>query len=510
MREKLIKVSRALLVIGIISIIVGVSYSTITGIRYIGLNENKINNCKIDVSFKEGKGISLTNTYPMDYVDAKNISPYTFYIKNNNSSCDNLKYKITMGNTCAGDVIDDDFISYELVNVDTGEIIRGDGINTLNDTFKIRSGSIDSYEMRIWINEKATNDDLYVDGDPYNSKKYCGKLNAEVIAYSNTLKDMLLYNNDIVKEEPTLTNSYDGAGDKSGLYMSTDTNSGNPTYYFRGNNGCSGVAMTEEICTLLGGTTFNSYALSCKNNNTFYYIKQLPEEQCIINGGTYNENAVNNYVKFAGFTWRIVRINEDGSIRLLLNEGINNTGYSFNSNNDDYTYMYYSNSDVEGGVKRTVDTWYNDNLKNYKNYIVNTEFCEQYKSSWTTLYKAGNEKTITYGNYISNFKCNTDKNGRGLLKLDVGLLSYDEAIHAGNYPGRPSFSYIHNGVFHLISPNGFYSNINTANTWGIIKDGAIASLSTDYKNAMVLPVISLKADVIVTGQGTETDPYVVS
>lgn len=47
-------------------------------------------------------------------------------------------------------------------------------------------------------------------------------------------------------------------------------------------------------------------------------------------------------------------------------------------------------------------------------------------------------------------------------------------------------------------------------TWGIIKDGAIASLSTDYKNAMVLPVISLKADVIVTGQGTETDPYVVS
>lgn len=34
-------------------------------------------------------------------------------------------------------------------------------------------------------------------------------------------------------------------------------------------------------------------------------------------------------------------------------------------------------------------------------------------------------------------------------------------------------------------------------TWGIIKDGAIASLSTYYKNAMVLPVISLKADVIV-------------
>lgn len=45
---------------------------------------------------------------------------------------------------------------------------------------------------------------------------------------------------------------------------------------------------------------------------------------------------------------------------------------------------------------------------------------------------------------------------------------------------------------------------------GIIKDGAIASLSTYYKNAMVLPVISLKADMIVADKGTAKDHYVVS
>lgn len=49
------------------------------------------------------------------------------------------------------------------------------------------------------------------------------------------------------------------------------------------------------------------------------------------------------------------------------------------------------------------------------------------------------------------------------------------------------------------------------NYWGgIIKDGAIASLSTYYKNAMVLPVISLKANVIVADKGTAKDHYVVS
>lgn len=47
-------------------------------------------------------------------------------------------------------------------------------------------------------------------------------------------------------------------------------------------------------------------------------------------------------------------------------------------------------------------------------------------------------------------------------------------------------------------------------TWGIIKDGTIASLSTCYKNAMVLPIISLKADVIVADTATANDHYVVS
>ena len=53
--------------------------------------------------------------------------------------------------------------------------------------------------------------------------------------------------------------------------------------------------------------------------------------------------------------------------------------------------MYYSNSDVENGIKRTVDTWYNNNLKSYENYIADTELCEQYKVSPDTNFTAGNE-----------------------------------------------------------------------------------------------------------------------
>ena len=88
--------------------------------------------------------------------------------------------------------------------------------------------------------------------------------------------------NTVVTANPTLTTSSNNTSDKSGLYVSTATNTGKPTYYFRG-------------------------------------------------------NVENNYVSFAGFTWRIVRINEDGTIRIIMQDGINNNAnIAFNSNNNNY------------------------------------------------------------------------------------------------------------------------------------------------------------------------------
>ena len=91
------------------------------------------------------------------------------------------------------------------------------------------------------------------------------------------LKDEILKANPLITKEPTLTTSSNNSNDESGLYASTDTNTSKPTYYFRG-------------------------------------------------------NVDNNYVKFAGFTWRIVRINEDGTIRIVMQDGINNKYTKFNSN----------------------------------------------------------------------------------------------------------------------------------------------------------------------------------
>ncbi|MDD5979770.1 MAG: hypothetical protein PUC23_01500 [bacterium] len=180
------------------------SYALTYNINYVGLNTNKISNCSIDISFKDNNPVRLTSSYPMDYATAKEYDPYTFYIKSNSNNCDSLSYRISMksicstcttdscslgdGQTCnctTGYQIDESLINYELKNVTTGEIITGEGINGLNKKFTLNGVETDTYEMRIWISEKATNSDLYVHGNSSTPKNYCGKLNVEVVASGN-------------------------------------------------------------------------------------------------------------------------------------------------------------------------------------------------------------------------------------------------------------------------------------------------------------------------------------
>ena len=261
-------------------------------------------------------------------------------------------------------------------------------------------------------------------------------------------------NSNVLSATATLTTDYSSAGDASGLYKSVDgeTNSGT-TYFYRG-------AVT------------------------------------------------NNYVSFAGLMWRIVRINENGSIRLLLNDGINNnTTYKFNPSRNNYTYMYYSNSNVDNGIKRTVDTWYDNNLKDYESYIADTEFCEQFKVAYSSSYTtAGSVTAPLYSNYLSNFKCETDGNGRGVLTSKVGLLTYDEAVHAGNYYKKVSSSYITNSNYWLMSPPG--ADRYSAYAWIVDNDDRIFNFRVDSVY-VVRPVISLKAGLLATGSGTSDDPYLI-
>ena len=253
--------------------------------------------------------------------------------------------------------------------------------------------------------------------------------------------------------EPDLSTSSNNTSDESGLYKSTATNTGDATYYFRG-------------------------------------------------------NVENNYISFAGFTWRIVRINEDGTIRIIMQDGINNnTSYQFNSLSNDYTYMYYTNSEV----KSMLESWYQENIGNKNNLasrvVTGNYYCEQAKIRYDDSYTSGNATMTAYDKYTPNFKCESDGNGKGVVNASVGLLSYDEVVYAGGYYGQNNSNYyLYNLAIHwwTMSPAGFSAFDSTV--WIVNAAGGINRYGVNITDRL-RPILNIKSDAQVIGNGTSQDPY---
>ena len=279
---------------------------------------------------------------------------------------------------------------------------------------------------------------------------------SESLKYDNTsFTAIILKNNKVINKEPTLTTSINNSNDESGLYKSTTTNSGSPTYYFRG-------------------------------------------------------NVENNYVKFAEFTWRIVRINEDGTIRIVMQDGINNNAnIAFNSNYNNYSYMYYSNSEI----RPVLENWYQRNIGEKsniaKNIATDSYYCEQAKVKYSGDYTSENANMTVYSNYTPNFKCVTDGNGKGVINANVGLLSYDEVVYAGGYPYSNNTNYYlyNNTHFWTMSPAGISSGIS--NVWNIYYPESF--IHSNVPNLYsVRPVLILKSDTkVLKGNGSKNNPYVL-
>ena len=293
-----------------------------------------------------------------------------------------------------------------------------------------------------------------------NNKEY--KINIKIKGPA-LLKDEIMKNT-IITAAPTLTTSSNNTSDASGLYKSTATNTGEPTYYFRG-------------------------------------------------------AVENNYVSFAGFTWRIIRINEDNTIRIIMQDGINDdTKYAFNSKYDDYMYMYYTNSEA----KTILENWYQANIGNiaeYANHVSSgSYYCEQAKAQVSpnnSQILSGNAvMTVVGSKYVPDFKCTTDGNGKGLVDTSIGMITYDEILFSGGYHSTTinSFIYLYADIGSwTMSPAG-YSKRNNAAYWTsqdwTLSDGKTSASDVSGK-IPIRCVLVLNANTLVTGTGTSSDPYVV-
>ena len=241
----------------------------------------------------------------------------------------------------------------------------------------------------------------------------------------------------------------------------------------------------------------------------------------------YTNELSGTYVSFANRLWRIVRVNGDGSIRIITEDSVGNSAFNTTYNNHKYVGYTYDNSHnctktnpcngsegTASTIKTYLDNWYNTNLKSYEDKIVTSDYCNDTSYTISGSYRYyGAIDRIMEEQMISTLSCvDTSSNYGGNYQLKIGLLSADEMLVAGlewsdneveqnNYLAKSS-SWI------TLSPFASY----TGEISGVVRVSNIPNF--DYHgglSGLVRPVINLKPDTKVTsGNGTASNPFVVS
>jgi hypothetical protein len=259
--------------------------------------------------------------------------------------------------------------------------------------------------------------------------------------------------------------------------------------------------------------------------------------------------ATDNYVKYARYYWRIIRINGDGTIRLIYDgtsaiaNGTSSTDTqigtsAFNSsyNNNAYVGFMYSIGTLRGlttssTIKGVLDNWYSSNLSGYSSYIdTNAGFCGDRGSTTTdggtpngsggtgttqTYYAAryrlytNKAPVLTCANSSDLYTTSSSSKGNKALTYPIGLITSDEAAFAGGVVNQRNYSfYLYTGEdYWTISPSEFTSSDAKGQFCGPNFCYGAKSVKTVLG---VRPVINLKADTVFkSGNGTSSSPYEV-
>ena len=243
----------------------------------------------------------------------------------------------------------------------------------------------------------------------------------------------------------------------------------------------------------------------------------------------------NNYLKFAGYYWRIIRINGDGSIRIIYDgtsahangesSSDRQTGTStYNSSNYNYSYGvgYTYQADAQrpssqnGGTTSTIngvlDSRYSTNIagKGYDDKVVSSPgFCndrntasgDNWVSSGTTFYYAPYERIYTTRQ--PSLQCSNDND---IYTTKVGLITADEVRMAGGTTSSNNSYYLYTGQYYWTMSPSHYNGYA-----GVFSVGSTGSLGGSIVNGTygVRPVINISSEATITGSGTMFDPYVV-
>ena len=297
MKNKKIIILIILILISILTLI-GSSYALLTKTFTSKKLSVEVGTLKVD--FTESNAITMDNAMPMTDENGMNTTPYTFTITNSGTID---SYYTISNEENTNNTLDTTYLKYKLVSNDGYD----SGIKRLKD---IGTGTYRIVDERSLVKNKSTTYKLYLwiasdAGNDIQNKIYKSKI--IVNSTSNKTLDTYCLDNGFTKLSDCMLvmNNHEATTDIAKTNIKAK---GTPDF--------SKTATTDE-----------GLFMAADDEGESYY---------------YRGAVKNNYVSFAGFTWRIIRRNGDGSVRMIYSgKKTSDTGDAVTIGNSQFNSKYW-------------------------------------------------------------------------------------------------------------------------------------------------------------------------
>ena len=347
------------------------------------------------------------------------------------------------------------------------ETIKNTGTVSLNYALYIKDFVEDS---NIIVELLDNVDNLLIGTIDFNSSKdiylYIKNNNLEETTSYTTLKNILTSNiSDEVK--------YTAMKTAMPYYDKENTLEYNILSNYVSDNEITETLLTNEDLDRLTNSN-NILTLPLYNDNVVDELKGNLNKIMDNDGISYYylDNPNNNYVSFGGYIWRVVRINGNGTIRLITNNDIDKISFDEKDK---------SNKSYKNNIEDIINKWYEDNLIEYGDLLSNEVFCIN-----------NNEDFLT----PTSLECETDNiyNLNNSLKYPIATISMEEVALTG--------------INSYLSSNMLTMTLYKDKNLFVIKDGKLNTTDNEILYG-IRPIINIKSNLIVGGSGTISDPYIV-
>ena len=561
-QTQIIALSVFVMVIGIL----GVSYALFMKVDQSEEQTIQSGSLIMQLSAYNGSTVITDNNTPIEDSEGLLSKGYSFSVTNNGTLP--ITYYIALYDNpddTSTNKVNYDYIKVSLDNgtpFTLGSITSKDsaGRYILKQDISLAPSKYDTHNIKIWLDEDTPESEI---GKTISLKIYAyGEVCEDGECNGGKTDNVKKIISQLDKTGKCPSVNEDGSVNVTGDeetdgYLCSAKDAYGTSYYYRGNVTNNYVKFGSLASALVYGYYSDTSELSKES-------KEYDSLEACQNASSFNKKCTVIAEKGAPMYWRIVRINGDGTVRVIYD------GTSAHANGEDSedrqigkSEFYYSPDENpspdnvyvgymygqkgastytathanthDSTIKAYIDNWYKTNIVGTTNeqYLADNVFCNDRSISTGTPSGYGNlgygtEKTAYRWHYLADssynnkmmltcpqqndaFTVNDTSKGNGALTYPVGLLSTDEIVLAGGWSTHNSGYYLYSGQWWWASSPDYFAGsfayVRHVDSSGYAFDVGLPGVNSLYG---VRPVFNLKAEVLAQGSGTAEDPYRIS